>query len=180
AYLLDSRGQLVPRGVTGELYIGGVAKEKGGLQDRVDALKTVDVPAITDKDGNGVADTTDTLVADAQAAVNTAEEKQQAAAEAAAKADADGNGLITPAEAKAVEDANKALVDAKQAAQDAVSQVPDEAKEKGGLQDRVDALKTVDVPAITDKDGNGVADTTDTLVADAQAAVNTAEEKQQA
>ncbi|RLM02592.1 hypothetical protein BIY27_24830 [Gibbsiella quercinecans] len=75
-----------------------------------------------------------------------------------AKADADGNGLITPAEAKAVEDANKALVDAKQAAQDAVSQVPDEAKEKGGLQDRVDALKTVDVPAITDKDGNGVAD----------------------
>ncbi|RLM02104.1 hypothetical protein BIY27_25835 [Gibbsiella quercinecans] len=71
---------------------------------------------ITDKDGNGVADTTDTLVADAQAAVNTAEEKQQAAAEAAAKADADGNGLITPAEAKAGEDANKALGDAKQAA----------------------------------------------------------------
>ncbi|WP_442956295.1 GA-like domain-containing protein, partial [Pantoea sp. USHLN298] len=64
----------------------------------------------------------------------------------------------TPAGAKAVEDANQALAAAKQAAQDAVSRVPDEAGEKGDLQARTDALKAADVPAITDADGNGVAD----------------------
>ncbi|KDY29681.1 hypothetical protein AB90_4734 [Escherichia coli 2-427-07_S3_C1] len=48
-------------------------------------------------------------MADAEAAVKAAEAKKAEADDAAAQADKDGNGLITPEEAKAVEDANVAL-----------------------------------------------------------------------
>ncbi|WP_183096722.1 hypothetical protein, partial [Gibbsiella quercinecans] len=47
---------------------------------------------ITVKDGNGVPHATDTLVADAQAAVNTAEGKQKGQEAAPAQADGDGKG----------------------------------------------------------------------------------------
>ncbi|HCQ9044762.1 TPA: hypothetical protein OMI82_004986, partial [Escherichia coli] len=94
---------------------------------------------------------------------------------AAAQSDKDGNGLITPEEAKAVTDANAALEAAKQAAQQAVDQVP--AADRGNLQDRVDALTPANVPAVTDANGNGKADTTDQAVADAEAAVQAAEAK---
>ncbi len=144
------------------------AGERGDLQGRVDALTPAQVPAVTDKDGNGKADTSDKLLADAEAAVQAAEAKKDAADDASAKADKDGNKLITPAEAQAVTDANAALAAAKQAAQDAVNKVP--AGERGDLQGRVDALTPAQVPAVTDKDGNGKADTSDKLLADAEAA----------
>ncbi|WP_441007013.1 GA-like domain-containing protein, partial [Klebsiella pneumoniae] len=99
--------------------------DKGNLQDRVNALTPAQVPAVTDKDGNGKADTSDQAVADAEAAVKAAEDKKAEADDAAKNADKDGNNLITPEEAKAVEDANAALEAAKQAAQEAVNKVPE-------------------------------------------------------
>ncbi|WP_436409226.1 GA-like domain-containing protein, partial [Escherichia coli] len=112
---------------------------------------------VTDANGNGKADTAEPAVADAEAAVKAAEAKKAEADDAAAQADKDGNGLITPEEAKAVEDANAALEAAKQAAQEAVNKVPD--ADKGNLQDRVDALTPAQVPDVTDANGNGKADT---------------------
>nr|EFE6478619.1 hypothetical protein [Escherichia coli] len=112
---------------------------------------------VTDANGNGKADTAEQAVADAEAAVKAAEAKKAEADDAAAQADKDGNGLITPEEAKAVEDANAALEAAKQAAQEAVNKVPD--ADKGNLQDRVDALTPAQVPDVTDANGNGKADT---------------------
>ncbi|OTE33077.1 hypothetical protein AW114_24330 [Escherichia coli] len=111
---------------------------------------------MTDANGNGKADTAEQAVADAEAAVKAAEAKKAEADDAAAQADKDGNGLITPEEAKAVEDANAALEAAKQAAQEAVNKVPD--ADKGNLQDRVDALTPAQVPDVTDANDDGVAD----------------------
>ena len=122
---------------------------------------------VTDANGNGKADTAEQAVADAEAAVKAAEAKKAEADDAAAQADKDGNGLITPEEAKAVEDANVALEAAKQAAQEAVNKVPD--ADKGNLQDRVDALTPAQVPDVTDANGNGKADTAEQAVADAKA-----------
>ncbi|WP_433994970.1 GA-like domain-containing protein, partial [Escherichia coli] len=130
---------------------------------------------VTDANGNGKADTAEQAVADAEAAVKAAEAKKAEADDAAAQADKDGNGLITPEEAKAVEDANAALEAAKQAAQEAVNKVPD--ADKGNLQDRVDALTPAQVPDVTDANGNGKADTAEQAVADAEAAVKAAEAK---
>ncbi|MEF7511691.1 hypothetical protein U9791_23105 [Escherichia coli] len=141
--------------------------DKGNLQDRVDALTPAQVPDVTDANGNGKADTAEQAVADAEAAVKAAEAKKAEADDAAAQADKDGNGLITPEEAKAVEDANVALEAAKQAAQEAVNKVPD--ADKGNLQDRVDALTPAQVPDVTDANGNGKADTVEQAVADAKA-----------
>ncbi|CAD5758627.1 Uncharacterised protein [Escherichia coli] len=98
-------------------------------------------------------------MAAATAALTDAEAKKAAADDAAKQADKDGNGLITQEEAQAVADANAELAAAKQAAQNAVDQVP--AGDRGDLQARVDALTPANVPAVTDTDGNGVADTTD-------------------
>ncbi|WP_250203412.1 GA-like domain-containing protein [Escherichia coli] len=137
--------------------------DKGNLQDRVDALTPAQVPDVTDANGNGKADTAEQAVADAEAAVKAAEAKKAEADDAAAQADKDGNGLITPEEAKAVEDANAALEAAKQAAQEAVNKVPD--ADKGNLQDRVDALTPAQVPDVTDANGNGKADTAEQAVA---------------
>ncbi|MBL6410356.1 hypothetical protein JNB34_27475, partial [Escherichia coli] len=131
--------------------------DKSGLQGRLDGLTPAAVPAVTDKDGNGKADTADKALADAEAAVRAAEAKKDAADDAAAKADKDGNKLITPAEAKAVTDANAELATAKQAAQSAVDKLQ-AGNDKSGLQGRLDGLTPAAVPAVTDKDGNGKAD----------------------
>ncbi|RCC62702.1 hypothetical protein C6B09_21530 [Escherichia coli] len=138
---------------------------KEGLQTRLDGLTPADVPAVTDQDGNGKADAAEASLAAAEAAVQAAEAKKEAADEAAANADKDQNGLITPAEAKAVEDANTALDTAKQAAQEAVNKVPEGTEGKEGLQTRLDGLTPADVPAVTDQDGNGKADAAEAAVA---------------
>ncbi|MGT3146979.1 GA-like domain-containing protein [Escherichia coli] len=153
---------------------------KEGLQTRLDGLTPADVPAVTDQDGNGKADAAEASLAAAEAAVQAAEAKKEAADEAAANADKDQNGLITPAEAKAVEDANTALDTAKQAAQEAVNKVPEGTEGKEGLQTRLDGLTPADVPAVTDQDGNGKADAAEASLAAAEAAVQAAEAKKEA
>ncbi|UMS93885.1 hypothetical protein AOY65_04830 [Escherichia coli] len=83
-------GDKVPEGTEG----------KEGLQTRLDGLTPADVPAVTDQDGNGKADAAEASLAAAEAAVQAAEAKKEAADEAAANADKDQNGLITPARRK--------------------------------------------------------------------------------
>ncbi|UMS93888.1 GA-like domain-containing protein [Escherichia coli] len=153
---------------------------KEGLQTRLDGLTPADVPAVTDQDGNGKADAAEASLAAAEAAVQAAEAKKEAADEAAANADKDQNGLITPGRAKAVEDANTALDTAKQAAQEAVNKVPEGTEGKEGLQTRLDGLTPADVPAVTDQDGNGKADAAEASLAAAEAAVQAAEAKKEA
>ena len=111
---------------------------------------------MTDKDGNGVADTTDGLLQAAQEKLSDAVAKQKAAQDLLSKANE--NGLITPAEAEAITAANQALAEAKAAADAAVKALPETVKEKAELQGKVDALTPAEVPAVTDKNDNGVND----------------------
>ncbi|MCL6249427.1 hypothetical protein M5F00_16420, partial [Acinetobacter sp. ANC 4945] len=82
----------------------GTAKDD--LQDRLDNLTDIVIPPVTDADGNGIDDAVDAQIADAEAAVKAAEDAYQAAEDALA--DAESNGLITPTEKAALEDALKA------------------------------------------------------------------------
>ncbi|MBB8329240.1 hypothetical protein HEP22_026090, partial [Escherichia coli] len=88
-----------------------------------------------------------------KALVEAAEEAEKVAEDAAAQADKDGNGLITPEEAKAVEDANAALEAAKQAAQEAMDKLPEDTEGKAELQDTLDALVQADVPSVSEQQG---------------------------
>ncbi|OBX29461.1 GA-like domain-containing protein [Acinetobacter gandensis] len=149
-----------------------VQDAKDGFQDRLDALTDITIPAVNDANENGVDDSTENPVDLATDLVEAAEDAYQAAEDALT--DANTDGLITPEEKAALEDALKDAQDAKDAAQNAVDALPDSA-DKDALQDRIDALTDITVPAVTDTDGNGIDDATDSLIADAEAAVAAAE-----
>ncbi len=154
------------------------AAEKGGLQDRVDALDGIQVPEVNDQDGNGKADAEEAAVAAATAAVEAAEAADQAAKDKLAELNADN--LITPEEKAQLEAAKQNADTLKGEADSAVKALPDTAAEKGGLQDRVDALDGIQVPEVNDQDGNGKADAEEAAVAAATAAVEAAEAADQA
>ena len=150
--------------------------DKDGLQDRLDALTDLEVPAVNDQDGNGIDDATDSLIADAEAAVAAAEAAYAEAEQAIADADTDGNGLITPAEQAVAQAAIDEAAELKAIAQNAVNALPAEVQvEKDGLQERVDALTGLLAPVVTDADGDGVIDDLNGLIASAEAAVAAAE-----
>ncbi|MDM1303218.1 BapA prefix-like domain-containing protein, partial [Acinetobacter indicus] len=150
--------------------------DKDGLQDRLDALTDLEVPAVNDQDGNGIDDATDSLIADAEAAVAAAESAYAEAEQAIADADTDGNGLITPAEQAVAQAAIDEAAELKAIAQNAVNALPAEVQvEKDGLQERVDALTELLAPVVTDADGDGVIDDLNGLIASAEAAVAAAE-----
>ncbi|UNW10253.1 BapA prefix-like domain-containing protein [Acinetobacter indicus] len=150
--------------------------DKDGLQDRLDALTDLEVPAVNDQDGNGIDDATDSLIADAEAAVAAAETAYAEAEQAIADADTDGNGLITPAEQAVAQAAIDEAAELKAIAQNAVNALPAEVQaEKDGLQERVDALTELLAPVVTDADGDGVIDDLNGLIASAEAAVAAAE-----
>ncbi|UMS93884.1 GA-like domain-containing protein [Escherichia coli] len=112
-------------------------------------------------------------------AVQAAEAKKEAADEAAANADKDQNGLITPAEAKAV----KMPIGAgygEAGSPGGGEQVPEGTEGKEGLQTRLDGLTPADVPAVTDQDGNGKGGCSRSVLAAAEAAVQAAEAKKEA
>jgi len=95
----------------------------------LEALKDFDIPAVNDKDSNGVDDTEDALVADAEAAVKAAE-KAYADAEAEL-AEANKDGLINPTEHAKLEAALKAAQEAKAIAQGKVDALPESVVESG-------------------------------------------------
>ncbi|WP_033562268.1 GA-like domain-containing protein, partial [Escherichia coli] len=105
---------------------------------------------------NGKADAEEAAVAAATAAVEAAEAADQAAKDKLAELNADN--LITPEEKAQLEAAKQNADTLKGEADSAVKALPDTAAEKGGLQDRVDALDGIQVPEVNDQDGNGKAD----------------------
>ena len=122
-----------------------------------------------DNNANGTADDTD--VSNAQDAIAAAELASQKAQQAATTANEDG--LVTPEEAQAVAEANKALEEAKAAAKAAIEEVPEARRgELSKTAEEVEALPGGQVPTVNDKNSNGVLDTTeaniDRLLAEAK------------
>ncbi|WP_411908171.1 GA-like domain-containing protein, partial [Escherichia coli] len=113
-----------------------------GLQGRVDALTGISVPESNDQNGNGIPDSVDTQLADAEQAVKAAEDADKAAKDKLAAASDDN--LITPEEKAELESAKTDAETLKAAADQAVKALPTEPEavvtQKDGLQGRVDAL----------------------------------------
>ncbi|MBF0752630.1 MULTISPECIES: hypothetical protein, partial [unclassified Pasteurella] len=104
--------------------------------------------------------------------VKAAEDAEKAAEKALEDAKADG--VITPEEKKAVEDANAAVEKAKDDAQKAIDNLPDSTG-KDALQDRLDDVNTVEVPDVTDANGNGIPDDQEKALEDVVKAAEDAE-----
>src|SRR5690554_3532885 len=146
------------------------ADTKADLQDTLNGLTDITIPAVNDADADGVEDTAQ--VAAAEAAVADAEAAYAAADQALIDANADG--LITPAEVATLEQAKADAQAAKDVAQGLVTALPDTAADtKADLQDRLDGLTDITIPAVNDADADGVEDTAQ--VAAAEAAVADAE-----
>ncbi|BFU62961.1 hypothetical protein THUN1656_17230 [Rodentibacter abscessus] len=106
------------------------------LQTRVDEVNPVAVPPISDPKAAA-----EDLVKKAEAAEAAAEKLLEAA---------NKDGTITPDEVKAIEDANKAVEEAKAKADAAVKALPAGTEGQEALQTRVDEVNPVAVPPISD------------------------------
>ncbi|MFE8058920.1 hypothetical protein [Escherichia coli] len=133
-------------------------QEKSELQNRLDAVDGITVPAVNDQDGNGKPDDQDAALKQAQDLVAAAEGKQTEAENALTEANKDG--AINQAEHDDLTGKNQAVTEAKTPAQAAVDALPD-GQEKSELQNRLDAVDGITVPAVNDQDGNGKPDDQD-------------------
>ncbi|WP_411684057.1 GA-like domain-containing protein [Acinetobacter indicus] len=150
--------------------------DKDGLQDRLDALTDLEVPAVNDTNDNGTPDATELaavedLVAAAEAAYAAADQ---------ALADAIADNAISQAEVDALTqdlaDAQQAKADAQTAVDGIIADFPTEA---GDFQDRIDALTDIVIPAVNDANENGIPDDIQDvadLVTAAEAAYTAAEQ----
>ncbi|WP_411912737.1 GA-like domain-containing protein [Staphylococcus pettenkoferi] len=150
--------------------------QRGNMSEELDKLHGIDVPDVNDSDSNGVSDDVDNQREEAQAAVNAAKSADQAAQDKLKEANADG--LITPDEHDALEQANQDAADAKKNAQDKVDALPSD--QRGNMPEELDKLHGIDVPDVNDSDSNGVSDDIDNQRNEAQAAVNAAKNADQA
>ncbi|MEJ3026008.1 hypothetical protein WDJ69_23610, partial [Escherichia coli] len=130
---------------------------KAGLQQRLDAVDGIQVPAVNDANSNGKPDAAEVqeAVNNATKLVEAAEGKQTEAESALTEANKDG--AINPAENQSLTAKNQAVTDAKTPAQAAVEALPD-GQVKAGLQQRLDAVDGIQVPAVNDANSNGKPD----------------------
>ncbi|MDO5544052.1 MAG: BapA prefix-like domain-containing protein, partial [Acinetobacter sp.] len=150
-----------------------VQPAKDGLQDRLDGLTDIEIPAVNDADGNGIVDDVDSALAAAETAVQVAVDAYAAAEDALSAAQKDG--LITPTEQAELEQALADAQTAKADVQDLVTALPSSVQPaKDGLQDRLDGLTDIEIPAVNDADGNGIVDDVDSALAAAETAVQVA------
>ncbi|OII83877.1 hypothetical protein BHF00_00555 (plasmid) [Escherichia coli] len=140
-------------------------QEKSELQNRLDAVDGITVPAVNDQDGNGKPDDQDAALKQAQDLVAAAEGKQTEAENALTEANKDG--AINQTEHDDLTGKNQAVTEAKTPAQAAVDALPD-GQEKSELQNRLDAVDGITVPAVNDQDGNGKPDDQDAALKQAQ------------
>ncbi|MCY1581001.1 GA-like domain-containing protein [Staphylococcus pettenkoferi] len=150
--------------------------QRGNMSEELDKLHGIDVPDVNDSDSNGVSDDVDNQREEAQAAVNAAKSADQAAQDKLKEANADG--LITPDEHDALEQANQDAADAKKNAQDKVDALPSD--QRGNMPEELDKLHGIDVPDVNDSDSNGVSDDIDNQREEARSAVEAAKSADQA
>ena len=120
--------------------------------------------ALTVKDknnnDNAVSDSLQTQIATAKTAVQAAQAAQNTIEKVLLDAQADG--LITIAERQAIENANKALVDARKIAADAVRKLPNDAingaDSKDSLSAQINKITPVALPEVNDANDNGIED----------------------
>ncbi|WP_440858655.1 GA-like domain-containing protein, partial [Staphylococcus shinii] len=139
-------------------------------------LTGIQVPAVNDADGNGIADEVDQAKSQAESKVAEAEAADQAAKTKLTEYQQDG--LITPTEVTELNKLSTTAQSKKAEAQDLVNKLPDALK--GDLPARVDNLTGVQVPAVNDADGNGIADEVDQAKTQAENKVAEAEAADQA
>ena len=144
--------------------------------------------ALTVKDknnnDNAVSDSLQTQIATAKAAVQAAQAAQNTVEKVLLDAQADG--LITIAERQAIENANKALVDASKIAADAVRKLPNDAingaDSKDSLSAQINKITPVALPEVNDANDNGIKDADESeaeKLQTAKAAVAAAEQAMQ-
>lgn len=158
--------------------------DKEGLQDRLDDLVDIVVPPVNDANENGIddGDLEAEAAAELVAAAEAARAEQQEILDGLT--DADDNGLITPEEYAQAEERLEELqgiIDvAKELAQNAVTGL-DDCPAKDTLQDRLDAIEDLVIPAVTNFDGDGDVDADDAAIqAQLDAATTAVEDAEQA
>ncbi|WP_411912785.1 GA-like domain-containing protein [Staphylococcus pettenkoferi] len=150
--------------------------QRGDMSSDLEKLHGIDIPDVNDADSNGVSDDVDQQREAAQAAVDAAKSADQEAQDKLKEANADG--LITPDEHEALEQANQKAADAKQNAQAKVDALPSD--QRGDMQSDLEKLHGIDVPDVNDADSNGVSDDVDNQRNEAQEAVDAAKHADQA
>ncbi|MDK6805961.1 hypothetical protein QP339_09600, partial [Aerococcus sp. UMB7834] len=139
----------------------GAKTAKDGFQGRLDKLDGIQVPSANDENSNGIPDDVDTKITDAEAKVAAAEAADQAAK--AKLAEANQDGMITPAEVEELNRLNEEAKAKKATAQEAVSAIPDTPEgaktAKDGFQGRLNKLTGIEVPQADDANNDGVKDT---------------------
>ncbi|MCD8865112.1 GA-like domain-containing protein [Staphylococcus arlettae] len=156
-----------------EMKVNALAdNQKGNLPQRLDKLRGIDIPSMSDQDSNGVADDVDQAKTEAMQAVEEAEQADKAAKEALAKANEDGK--ISQEEVNKLMDLAQQAKATKATAEAKVNALSE--SQKGDLPQRLEALTGINVPVINDKNSNGVANDLDQATADATQAVEEAEQ----
>ncbi|MGW7919376.1 GA-like domain-containing protein, partial [Staphylococcus xylosus] len=149
---------------------------KGDMATRLNNLTGIQVPAVNDADGNGIADDVDQTKAQAESKVSEAEAADQAAKTKLVEYQQDG--LITASEKADLENLAATAQSKKAEAQGLVDALPDALK--GDMATRLNNLTGIQVPAVNDADGNGIADDVDQAKAQAESKVSEAEASYQA
>ncbi|MEB7384566.1 YSIRK-type signal peptide-containing protein [Staphylococcus xylosus] len=144
---------------------------KNDLVTRLNNLTGIQVPSVNDADGNGIADDVDQAKAQAESKVTEAEAADQAAKVKLSEYQQDG--LITTPEKTDLENLAAMAQSKKTEAQRLVDALPDVLK--GDLSTRLNNLTGIQVPAVNDADGNGIADDIDQAKAQAESKVTEAE-----
>ncbi|UBV40292.1 GA-like domain-containing protein [Staphylococcus xylosus] len=149
---------------------------KNDLATRLNNLTGIQVPEVNDADGNGIADDVDQAKAQAESKVSEAEAADQAAKTKLTEYQQDG--LITASEKTDLDSLAATAQSKKAEAQGLVDALPDVLK--GDLSTRLNNLTGIQVPAVNDADGNGIADDIDQAKAQAESKVTEAEAADQA
>ena len=160
------------------------------LQDRVNVLDGITVPAVKNEDTNAsnnvgnneVKNNSEKAVADALEKVKAAEAAEKAAEDALAEANKDG--IISQAEADAIAALNDTVNSTKAAADAAVKALPegttDGTNTKDSLQGRVNDVNPVALPTVTDANNNGIKDSDEAAIQNALDKVKAAEAAEKA
>ncbi|MCD8853136.1 GA-like domain-containing protein, partial [Staphylococcus xylosus] len=149
---------------------------KNDLATRLNNLTGIQVPEVNDADGNGIADDVDQAKAQAENKVTEAEAADQAAKTKLTEYQQDG--LITASEKADLDSLAATAQSKKTEAQGLVDALPDGLK--NDLVTRLNNLTGIQVPAVNDADGNGIADDVDQAKAQAESKVSEAEAADQA